>query len=124
MEPKKHEEELLEIFRFTLYVQNFNKSAETKYGITFIQWFLLKKILENPAITLQELSKIIGVHPSTLTQNLKRLVKKDLVLISEDPKDGRKKIVSVLRRGKELSELSMPDRNDLIDKWKNLKNSL
>ena len=39
------------------------------------------------------------MHPSTLTQSLKRLLKKDAVFVGEDPKDSRKKIVSLSRKG-------------------------
>lgn len=114
------EEKLLEILRFNLFVQNYNKKAEDNFGVTFVQWFLLKKILDNPVITLQELAKEIGVHPSTLTQNLKRLLKKKLIFISEDTRDKRKKIVSITRIGNEIAQKSLPNLSELINKWESL----
>ena len=58
-----------------------------------------------PATSAQALANTAGIHPSTLTQTLKRLEKKKYILIAEDPKDSRKKLVLLTRSGKTILDL-------------------
>ncbi len=55
-----------------------------------------------PATSPLALSNAVGVHPSTLTQTMKRLVKKEFIYLSDDPKDSRKKQVTITRAGKNV----------------------
>jgi len=101
-----HKHPLKSVFHLSLLLHNLNKEAERRTGLSIVKWSILKHLIEMPAVSAQELSEVVRLHPSTLTQTLKRLVRKDLVFVSEDPKDSRKKIISITRQGKDALEQS------------------
>lgn len=108
METPKHP--LKSVFHLSLLLHNLNKEAEKRTGLSIVQWSILKHLLEMPATSALELSDALRLHPSTLSQSLKRLVRKKLILVSEDPRDSRKKTISLTRHGKDVldrSELQM-----------------
>lgn len=90
-------------------VQQCNKESEKRLGISLTQWCLLKHLIDMPSASAQSLALEIEVHPSTLTQMLKRLERKRFIFIVEDPKDSRKKLISITRSGKEILERSTSD---------------
>ena len=83
-------------------IHHLNKKSEKNLGLSLVQWCLLKNLIDLPGASAHLLSKAVGVHPSTLTQTLKRLEKKNLVFITNDPRDSRKKLISITRSGKDL----------------------
>jgi len=93
-----------ELVRANLVFYNLNKIAENKLGLSLVQYYLLSSIKEMPCCSPQQLAKQVGIHPSSLTQSLKRLRKKDAIFVAEDPKDSRKKIVSMTRNGAKMVE--------------------
>lgn len=95
---------LFSLFRIGIAIHNFNKKSEEKVGLSLVQWCLLKKLIDMPGTTAHALAKSVGVHPSTLSQTLKRLEKKGFVYQVDDPKDTRKKIISITRSGKNAME--------------------
>lgn len=94
-----NEKDLLSLFRIGISIHNFNKASERETGLSLVQWCLLKKLIDLPAVSALVLAKNVGVHPSTLTQTLKRLEKKAFIFITEDPTDSRKKLVALTRKG-------------------------
>lgn len=101
-----HKHPLKSIFHLSLLLHNLNKEAERRTGLSIVKWSILKHLIEMPAVSAQELSGAVRLHPSTLTQTLKRLVRRNLIFVSEDPKDSRKKIISITRQGKNALEQS------------------
>jgi DNA-binding MarR family transcriptional regulator len=97
---------LKSIFNVSLLIHNLNKEAERRAGLSIVQWSLLKHLLEMPGASALELSDAVGLHPSTLTQTLKRLIRKKWVLVLEDPRDSRKKIICLTRAGKGALDLA------------------
>ncbi len=95
------ESTLLSLFHIGLSIQNLNKVWERKLGLSLVQWCLLKHLIDMPAVSALSLAKAVGVHPSTLSQTLKRLERRQFIHIAEDPKDSRKKVISITRLGKE-----------------------
>jgi len=91
---------LKSMFHLSLLLHNFNKEAERRTGLSIVQWTILKHLIDMPAASAQELSDAVRLHPSTLTQSMKRLIRKGLIFVSEDPRDSRKKIISLTRNGK------------------------
>ncbi len=89
---------------FSLSLNHINKMLESKCGLSLVQWYLLKTLLEMPAVSPQNLAKALRVTPGTLSQALARLEKKDLLFVREDPKDARRKMISITRAGKERLE--------------------
>jgi len=96
-----HKHPLKSVFHMSLLLHNLNKEAERRTGLSIVQWSILKHVLEMPGTSAQELSEAVKLHPSTLSQSLKRLIRKELILVMEDPRDSRKKIISLTRNGKE-----------------------
>ena len=88
-----------ELVRKSLLFHNLNKSAESQLGLSLVQYHLLVILRDMPGSSPQKLAEAAGMHPSTLTQSLKRLKKKEVLFIGKDPKDSRKKILSVTRKG-------------------------
>lgn len=104
MNASKHP--LKSVFHVSLLLHNLNKEAERRTGLSIVQWSILKHLIEMPATSAQELSEAVRLHPSTLTQSLKRLIRKELIFVSEDPRDSRKKIISLTRKGKDALDRS------------------
>jgi len=95
---------LFSLFRIGISIHHFNKKSEEKFGLSLVQWCLLENLIDMPGTSAHALAKSVGVHPSTLTQTLKRLEKKEFVFQAEDPRDSRKKIISLTKNGKEAME--------------------
>ena len=93
-------------FHLSLLLHNLNKESERRTGMSIVQWSILKHLIEMPATSAQELSEAVMLHPSTLTQSLKRLIRKELIFVSEDPRDSRKKVISLTRKGKDALDFS------------------
>lgn len=91
-------------FRLSMEIERMGQRIEEKCGISLAQWSVLIRLKDLPAITAQELAAAVGVHPSTLTQALKRLERKKFIFIGKDPKDARKKILSLTRLGADRLE--------------------
>jgi DNA-binding MarR family transcriptional regulator len=104
-------------FRLGIEIERMGQRMEEKTGISLAQWSVLIRLKDLPAITAQELASAVGVHPSTLTQALKRLERKKFVFVGKDPKDSRKKILSLTRLGAErldeVMTLLQPWREDM-----------
>ena len=82
-------------------LQDLNLSFEKEQGLSLTQWLVLAALKDLPGCTALSLSKTLRMQPSSLTQVLKRLVKKNLISMSTDAKDSRKKILLLTRMGHE-----------------------
>jgi DNA-binding MarR family transcriptional regulator len=96
-----------ELIRVGVEIQRLNKFFEKKLKLSLVQYGVLKHLVEMPAISAQELANLVGVHPSTLTQSIKRLEKKGHLFIDVDPLDSRKRIISITRNGKDSLDQAM-----------------
>lgn len=77
-----------------------NQRAEELWGATLVQVYVLHRIQFCPGISPQELAVVTGMHPSTLTQTLKRLHTRRWICIEEDPRDARRKMLLLTRGGR------------------------
>lgn len=87
--------------RLSLTFHHLNKAAEARLGLSLVQFHLLEALREMPGCSPLRLAEVSGVHASTLTQSLKRLERKGLLFTAEDPRDSRKKILGITRKGKQ-----------------------
>ena len=101
------------LFQIGNSIQQLNRKAERQLGLSLVQWYLLARLVDLPATSPQTLATAVGVQPSTLTQTMKRLEKKRLIFVCEDPKDSRKKVVSITREGKNALDIA----TDRIHEW-------
>ena len=109
------DDEVAQWVRMSLAFHNLNKGAETQFGISMVQYHLLSTLRDMPGCSPQALADSVGMHPSTLTQSLKRLRRKNAIYVAEDPKDSRKKILSMTRDGSELLETFSRGIGKLLD---------
>jgi DNA-binding MarR family transcriptional regulator len=109
----KSERHFISLFHIGVAIHHFNKRSEKYLGLSLVQWCLLKHLIDMPAVSAHSLAKAVGVHPSTLTQTLKRLERKKYIFIIGDPQDTRKKIISITRSGKDILEAT----SEKMDSW-------
>lgn len=100
-EPLNLNTSLFRLLDLGLELQKINKILEVKYGLSIVQWSLLKNLLEMPAASPLALARSLKITPGTITQTLGRLSKKKFLFICEDPQDARKKMVSLTREGRD-----------------------
>ncbi len=116
--------ELLSIFKIGLSIHNFNKISERETGLSLVQWCLLNKLMDMPAASALALAKGVGVHPSTLTQSLKRLEKKGFVFVADDPRDSRRKMISLTRNGQAALQLAQMKMQEWENNFSTIKPEL
>lgn len=93
------------IVNTSLVFHNLNKYIEQKLNISLVQYHFLSILKEMPTSSPNKVARAAGMHPSTLTQTLKRLSKRGLIYIDEHPKDSRKKILILSKKGKTALDL-------------------
>jgi DNA-binding MarR family transcriptional regulator len=93
-------EQIARLVKMSLAFHNLNKAVEAALGLSLVQYHLLFNLRDMPGSSPQSLARIVGMHPSTLTQSLKRLSKKQFLFVGEDPRDSRKKMVTLTLLGK------------------------
>ena len=99
--PELERDEIDSLFHLTLALHHLNKEMERRLKLSLVQLFVLLRLRHLPASSAQVLASAVGVHPSTLCQTLKRLTRKEFVFITEDPKDSRRTLIALTKRGKE-----------------------
>lgn len=122
MSIRKHP--LNSVFHISLLLHNLNKEAERRAGLSIVQWSILRHLIDMPGTSAQELSDAVKLHPSTLTQTLKRLIRKEFILVSEDPRDSRKKLISLTRKGKDTLDQSNSQMDQIRADLAKIENDL
>lgn len=107
--PVLERDEIDSLFHLSLVLHHLNKDVERKFRLSLVQLFVLLRLRQLPGVSAQVLASAVGVHPSTLSQTLRRLSRKEFVFVTEDPKDSRKKILALTKRGKESIDLVYRD---------------
>lgn len=80
-----------------------SKRMETSLGVTGMQRFVLRLVGQNPGITASRLSRILHVHPSTLTGVVKRLEARGYIERHEDRLDNRRAFIHLTQAGRALN---------------------
>jgi DNA-binding MarR family transcriptional regulator len=86
-------------------LQSASKRMETRLGVTAPQRLVVRIVGRFPGISAGEVAEILHVHPSTLTGVLKRLEARGVVIRRADPKDGRRALLALTARGRQLDAL-------------------
>ena len=73
-----------------------------KLGITGPQRLVVRVIGQTPGIAPRDLATTLGLHPSTLTGVLARLVRDGLIDRRADPEDGRRSQIWLTAAGKRI----------------------
>jgi DNA-binding MarR family transcriptional regulator len=85
-------------------LQSISKRLRSSVGITGPQRLVLRLIGHFARISPGELSQALRVDPSSLTGVLRRLERSGLVTRARDPKDGRRAILTLTKRGRTLHQ--------------------
>jgi DNA-binding MarR family transcriptional regulator len=85
--------------------QSASKRMESGLGVTAPQRLVVRIVGRFPRISAGEVAEILHVHPSTLTGVLKRLEARGVIVRTADPKDGRRALLALSGRGRELDQL-------------------
>jgi DNA-binding MarR family transcriptional regulator len=83
-------------------LQSASKRMEARLGVTGPQRFVVRMIGRYPGISAGEVSRLLHVHPSTLTGVLKRLERRGLVARRVDPADGRRALLELTAKGRRV----------------------
>jgi DNA-binding MarR family transcriptional regulator len=81
-------------------LQRTSKWMEATLGVSGPQRLVIRIVGRFPGIPAGHLAMLLRVHPSTLTGILKRLEQKGLMRRREDPRDGRRVLLSLTEQGR------------------------
>ncbi len=115
--------QVAKLVNMSLVLHNLNKTAESQLELSLVQYHLLSCIKESPGTSPQVIAQKAGIHPSSLTPSMKRLEKRKLLFVGEDPRDSRKKILSLTFEGKKVMDFFEAGIEQVISsdvKFKNL----
>lgn len=101
----EQQDEINSLFQLTLILHHLNKDVERKFRLSLIQLFVLLKLRQLPATSAQVLARAVGVHPSSLSQTLRRLTRKEFIFVTKDPKDNRKILIALTKRGRDTIDI-------------------
>ncbi|AUX23083.1 MarR family transcriptional regulator [Sorangium cellulosum] len=86
-------------------LQSTSKRMEAKTGVTGPQRLVIRIVGRYPGISAGQLAEIMQLHPSTLTGVLKRLQERGIIERRTDPNDGRRALLGLTARGRDLDSL-------------------
>ncbi|MGK4004679.1 MarR family transcriptional regulator [Sorangium sp. So ce1036] len=86
-------------------LQSTSKRMEAKMGVTGPQRLVIRIVGRYPGISAGQLAEIMQLHPSTLTGVLKRLQERGIIERRTDPNDGRRALLGLTARGRDLDSL-------------------
>lgn len=122
---KVDKDEIDSLFHINLTLNHLNKGMERRFKLSLVQLFVLLRLRTLPASCSQALSEAIGIQPSTLTQTIRRLVRKEYIFVTDDPRDSRKRLISLTRKGKEITEEVYQDLKEIVNNLEgNVKDTL
>lgn len=83
-------------------LQSASKRMEARFGVTGPQRLVVRIVGRFPGISAGEVSRILHLHPSTLTGILRRLTERGLIERRADPADARRALLRLTPRGDRL----------------------
>jgi MarR family transcriptional regulator, organic hydroperoxide resistance regulator len=82
-----------------------SRHMERSLGLTGPQRHVIRIVGRNPEISAGALARLLRLHPSTLTSVLHRLVRRGALARLPDPRDARRALFQLTRKGKRLDAL-------------------
>ena len=107
--PELDRDEIDSLFQLALVLHRLNREVEQKFKLSLVQLFVLLRLRRLPVACAHTLASAVGIHPSTLSQTLRRLTKKEFVFVTEDPRDSRRKLIALTKRGKDAIDVVSRD---------------
>lgn len=86
-------------------LQSTSKWMEARLGVTGPQRLVIRMIGCFPGISAGALADLLHIHPSTLTGVLRRLTERGALRRTPDPRDSRRALFWLTRRGRRIDRL-------------------
>lgn len=83
-------------------LQRASKRMEATLGVSGPQRLVIRIVGRLPGIPAGELARLLHVHPGTLSGMLKRLERQGCIRRRSDPRDGRRSLLGLTAKGREL----------------------
>jgi len=90
------------IWRLDNALQKTSKRMQIHLGLTGPQRLVIRVLGRFPGMRAGQLAELLCVHPSTLTPVLQRLERRGLVVRRQDPRDGRRALLGLTVKGRQL----------------------
>ena len=78
--------------------------ARERLGVTFAQLRILFYICRQPGVDIRGLAEELGISASAVSQQVDRLVGRELLHRADNPEDRRRVVLALTERGQELTE--------------------
>lgn len=89
-----------------------HRQIALRYGVTGSQRLVVRIVGQKPGVSAGQVARVLHVHPSTLTPTLQSLVQQGLLRRAPDPRDRRRSVLWLTRRGQRVDAAAA----QLIDK--------
>ena len=76
----------------------------SQLNLTYPQYLVMLALWETDHVTIAELTQKTSIDSGAMTQILKKMAEKELLLVIKDKDDRRKRFVMLSRSGKEMQE--------------------
>jgi len=80
-----------------------NRDQKVCYGVTLPQCYTIETVARKGRLTMNELSRLMGVSLSTMTRVVDVLVRDDVLQRVPNPSDRRKVCIRLTEKGQELA---------------------
>jgi DNA-binding MarR family transcriptional regulator len=87
------------ILIYNLYTEPFFEQIGRPEGINLTEWLVIVTLARHPSIGPSEVSRLTGLHKTTVSRVLSQLRAKGYLDQVADPQDGRGKILNLTRAG-------------------------
>jgi DNA-binding MarR family transcriptional regulator len=86
-------------------LQSASKRMHARFGVSGLQRMMIRIIGRFPGTSAGDVSRLLHVHPSTITGALDRLVKAGMVVRKVDPQDARRARLSLGAKGRSIDAI-------------------
>ncbi|RYE68516.1 MAG: MarR family transcriptional regulator [Oxalobacteraceae bacterium] len=90
------------VLLYNLYTQPFFEQIGRPEGIILPEWLIISTLARHPGIGPSQVSRLTGLHKTTVSRVLSQLCTKGYVKQSADPNDGRGKILDLALAGEQI----------------------
>lgn len=91
------------VIRYYEYMNKYHDYDGSGYLISMVEIHLLTIITDNPGITVSELSKRWGTTKGAISQNIKKLEKKELIERKKNSDNAKRILIYATEKGERLS---------------------
>ncbi|WP_415062122.1 MarR family winged helix-turn-helix transcriptional regulator [Bdellovibrio sp.] len=109
--------EVMDCIRYIFKALRVSSSHfEKELGLSAAQIFVLKKVYQEPGLSINDLAARTTTHQSSVSVVVKKLEEQGLVRRTTDPQDSRRVVVSVTPQGEgKLKEIPRTIQEQMID---------